>query len=176
MAAALLRRNLFLGAVLVSAGALVVLALVGERENTSLAEFTPQGVMVRIDPRDIRKVAVSAGARHWEFSRSGRSWESPDANWPAGRAERIDLGLKLLHNSAPQAVFTEEESRDLASFGLETPALRVTASGPDGDFTVEFGSLNPMGLARYARVGGTSNVMLIPRFVADTWEQVLGLQ
>jgi len=81
------------------------------------------------------------------------------------------MGLKLLHNSAPQR--TDLASEQLSEFGLAPPRLTVTARMTGGaSITIEFGRTNPLGLERYARVVGRGEILLMPAFVADAWEPV----
>ncbi len=40
-------------------------------------------------------------------------------------------------------------------------------------FAVDFGDLNPQGLAQYARVRGRADVVLLPRYVGDRWRSVI---
>ena len=39
--------------------------------------------------------------------------------------------------------------------------------------TIHFGSANPLGLARYAQIEGRPEVVLLPAFVAEAWEQMM---
>jgi hypothetical protein len=72
-------------------------------------------------------------------------------------------------------VLRETGARDLAAYGLDPPALTVAIRGR-GTFSIAFGVANPLGLARYARMGGSADVLLMPRYVADTWEEAVGLR
>jgi hypothetical protein len=85
--------------------------------------------------------------------------------------ERIEQGLKLLHNSGPQR--TDLASEQQVEFGLVPPRLTVTARTTAGSsITIEFGGLNQLGLERYARIAGQSEILLMPSFVAEAWELV----
>ncbi len=173
--APLLVRYALPAAAVLAGATLIVLATVGERENTSLAAFHAAGPMLHIDPAEITEVRVAKPGREWRFERAGGGWRAAGATQPLTprQAGRIEAGLKLLHNSAPEREFTPEESSRPADFGLASPALRVTALGNGKSFMVEFGSPNPLGLARYTRVGGSAHALLLPSFVADTWFQAL---
>ena len=91
----------------------------------------------------------------------------------AARAEQIETGLKLLRNSAPQRA--DLMDGQLEDFGLMPPRLTVIVRRADGAaVTVEFGAANPLGLERYARVLGRPEILLLPGFVADAWEPLVG--
>src|SRR5262249_11122625 len=98
--------------------------------------------------------------------------EDPNATVPSDFAERIEQGLKLLHNSGPQR--TDLSDEQLSEFGLAPPLLTVTARTTGGyGITIEFGGPNSLGLERYARIAGRSEILLMPAFVADVWVPVL---
>jgi hypothetical protein len=157
-----------------AAGLLGILAFEGERPEPGLAWFAPAGLLAEWPVQQVTSVDVSAGTGHRSFYRD------PNGGWRVGAAgaamtadlaERIETGLKLLHNSAPQR--TDLTSEQLGEFRLEPPRLTVTAHAADGDsIAVEFGGSNPLGLERYARVVGRAEILLMPGFVADAWERV----
>jgi hypothetical protein len=85
----------------------------------------------------------------------------------------VELGLRLLHGSVPQRVMAGVEARalTLSEVGLEPPLLTVRAEVPGAaPFSIDIGSSNPQGLARYARVAGHEEVVLLNHFVAEPWQ------
>jgi hypothetical protein len=71
-------------------------------------------------------------------------------------------------------VLTEIEVKqvDAMQFGLMPSRLRIIVSGRDASiFAISFGSANPMGLSHYARVDGSSEIALLPAFVAEEWQR-----
>jgi hypothetical protein len=171
-----LSRALWIASAAVAAAALSVLALQGERPATHVSVFAAAGVMRHIPPEEVEHVEVAAGSRSWQFTRKPAGWESSAATQAssAKTGASIEQGLRLLHNSAPERTLTGAEASDPAAFGLVSPALTVTVKGRER-FSIAFGGTNPLGLARYARVQGRSDVILLPRYVADAWEDVVGL-
>lgn len=161
-------------AAVLSAGFIGLLAFHGERPAPGLARFAPAGLLADWPIEQVTSVEVSAGPKHRLFRRNpGDGWrlEVADAATAANLARRIDVGLKLLHNSAPQR--TDLASEQLSEFGLAPPRLTVTARMTGGaSITIEFGRTNPLGLERYARVVGRGEILLMPAFVADAWEPV----
>ena len=157
-----------------AAGFIGLLAFEGERPEPGLARFAPAGLLADWPVQQVASVEVSAGTYHRSFRRDpGGFWrpEAADAASAADLAERIEMGLKLLHNSAPQR--TDLASEQLGEFGLEQPRLVVTARMTGGaSVTIEFGGTNPLGLERYARIVGRAGVLLMPAFVADAWDRV----
>lgn len=162
---------------MLAAGALLALALLGERRATHVGTFEPAGVMRHIPLREIVEVEVASGALRWRFARDAAGWRAAAAEvpLPAKATERIDEALRLLHNSAPERTLSGDDLGGFASFGLDPPALKVAVKGRTG-FSIAFGTANPLGLARYARVEGRAEVVLLPRYVADVWEGVVGLR
>jgi hypothetical protein len=158
-----------------SAGLIGVLAFHGERPEPGLARFAASGLLADWPIQQVNSVEVSAGGHRQSFRRNpGGGWrpEAADAAITADLADRIDLGLELLHNSAPQR--TDLASEQLAEFGLEPPRFTVTARTTAGaGVTIEFGGANPLGLERYARVEGRSEILLMPDYVADAWQRVI---
>jgi hypothetical protein len=159
-----------------AAGFIGLLAFHGERPEPGLARFAPAGLLADWPVQQVRSVEVSAGAQHRSFRRNpDGGWRSEDAGAAiaADLTETIEAGLTLLHNSAPQR--TDLVSEQLAEFGLEPPRLTVTARMTGGaSITIGFGGTNPLGLERYARIAGRTEILLMPGFVADSWELVRG--
>jgi hypothetical protein len=175
--APLLRRALWPALAVLAVGVLLALALHGERPGAGLEKFEASGLMVHIDPASISEIEINAGARRWRFAREGRGWRVVEAALtpPADLAARIEGGLKLLHNAAPERILSGDELSAQASFGLEPPVLSVVATGA-ARFAIAFGASNPLGLARYSRVEGRADVALVPGYVAEAWEGAVGLR
>jgi len=157
-----------------SAGFIGLLAFRGERPEPGLARFAPAGLLADWPVEQVTSVDVSAGAYRRSFRRDpGGGWrpDTADADTTADLTGHIEEGLKLLHNSGPQR--TDLASEQLAEFGLEPPRLTVTARMTGGaSITIEFGGANPLGLERYARIAGRTEILLMPAFVADAWDPV----
>ena len=177
MAPQALRRSLWSAAALVAAAALLALALYGERPSPHVGTFEAAGAMRHIPLEEIVAVEVASGARHWRFTRGAAGWHTAGATarLPADATAAINEALGLLRNSAPERTLSGDDLAGSAAFGLEPPALRVVVKGRT-DFSIAFGGANPLGLARYARVEGRAEVVLLPRYVADGWEGVVGLR
>lgn len=169
-------RSLWLVASLAAAATLLWMALVGERPATHVAGFEAAGVMRQIALHEIHEIEVTSGARSWRFTRDPAGWVGvgpPTAG--SIKVGSVDRGLRLLRDSAPERVLVGTGSRELAAYGLEPALLQVVVKGR-GTFSVAFGTANPLGLARYARLAGSTDVLLLPRYVADTWEESVGLR
>ena len=158
-----------------AAGFIGLLAFQGERPEPGLAQFTPVGLLADWPIEQVTFVEVVSGEKHQSFRRDPEGgWRSgaADASVSADLDERIEQGLKLLHNSGPQR--TDLGSEQLAEFGLAPPRLTVTARKTGGaSTTIEFGGTNPLGLERYARIAGRNEILLMPSFVAEPWESVV---
>jgi hypothetical protein len=163
-----------------AAGFLGFLAFHGERPQAGLGRFEPAGLLVNWPLDDVAAIEISDGTEQRSYRRvAGSGWRGEGDALPPNAEERIATGLKLLHNSAPERIFSAGElnDRSLAEFGLAPPRLTVTASTAAGrSVTIHFGGANPLNLARYARVEGRPDVVLLPGFVVDAWEQAMGLR
>jgi len=157
-----------------SAGFIGLLAFEGERPEPGLARFRPAGLLADWPVEQVTSVEVNTDANRWSFRRDPAGGWRADAATTATTAElgeRIEKGLTLLHNSGPQR--TDLAGEQLAEFGLAPPRLTVTARiAGDACVTIEFGGTNPLGLERYARIAGRSEILLMPAFVADAWQMV----
>jgi hypothetical protein len=132
-----------------------------------------------VPPEGVSEVVVSRGERHWRFRRTeGHGWAA--AGMPSlgeGTVARLESGLRFLHVSPPQRVMAREEIRGtpLAELGLDPPRFSVSVrTGAAEPITVEFGALNPQGLAQYARVNGRDEILLLPSFVGEPWVHMIG--
>ena len=176
MAPPALRRLAWPAAATAAAAFIVALALHGERPEPGLARFVAAGLMT-VPPERVSEVDVAATGRSWRLRRGATGWAVVEGS-PLGTADprsQIEEGLALLHRSGPQRILTGEEAAGAErDFGLAPPVLSVTARAPtDPPFTIHFGGRNPLGLARYARVEGRPEVVLLPEFVAEAWERLV---
>ena len=183
-----LRRLLWPGAAVLAAGVIIALAVYGHRPDPSLARFEAAGVMLSIQPDSVTEVVVSQGERRWRFERrDATGWAAapgPPLGEGVGRegvggesvATHLDSGLRFLHVSAPQRVLQPQEVAGTppSEFGLAPPRFSVSIRSPAAaPFDIEFGALNPQGLAQYARVMGRAEILLLPSFVGEQWEAVM---
>jgi hypothetical protein len=126
---------------------------------------------------DVREVDVAVPRGHWHFVRTQDGWRATQGTAAAGFELRLDSALKLLRNSGPDRVLTEAEVTRVGAtqFGLAPPRLRIIVSGSGAAvFAISFGVTNPMGLSHYARLDGSSEIALLPAFVAEEWERTGG--
>ncbi|HMM90190.1 hypothetical protein [Bradyrhizobium sp.] len=155
---------------------LAVLAFTGGRGGPGLEPFRPKGLMT-IPVEGVREVDMVAPLGHWHFVRTQDGWRATAGTATAGLDARLDSALRLLRNSGPDRVLTKAEvtRAGAAQFGLAPPRLRVIVSGPDASvFAISFGGTNPMGLSHYAQLDGSSEIALLPTFVAEEWERTGG--
>ena len=177
VAAALIRRWAWPLAAVAAFAFLVGLALHGERRDP-MQEFKPAGLLTAFAPEDAREIEIVSGAETWRFHRDG-AWRAvePAKPVPADFAQRIDAALRLLRNSAPLRVLTAEEVARVppSEYALVSDSLRVQVRAADGTtFRIQLGGRNPLGSARYATVDGMAGVPMLPAYVGDAWEQVIG--
>lgn len=173
-------RVVWIGVAVGAAATLAVLAMHGQRPDPAgLARFEAAGIMLALDPAQVTAVDVRRAERQWRFQRHpGGGWTMDGTGpAPAETARALDDGLRLLHGSAPQRVLerSEIDGIPLTEYGLAPPRYVVVVQSPDAPpFSVEFGAVNPQGLAQYARVAGRDGVVLLPRFVGRSWETAIG--
>jgi hypothetical protein len=172
VAAAALKRWLWPAVAVIAAAFIVVLAFHGERPG--LAPFEAAGLMAHVRPDRVRVVEVTsaAGVRRFRRSEDGRwSGETPGGE----RSALIDEALRYLHVTRPERVIGSRElaGQALTALGLDPPVVTVTVvDGGGSRFVVHFGAPNPLGVSRYARLDARSEVMLMPRHLADAWDRV----
>ena len=174
---AALKRAAWVGGAGLAAGLIVVFAWHGRRPDPGLVRFEPGGVMLQVRVEDIIEVQVSAGNRQQSFTRSpAGTWSTARALVPAEIVQRLERGLRFLQVSAPQRILSPEEyaGTPFAEFGLAPPRysvmVRTAASTP---LVIQFGETNPQGLAQYARMEGSAELLLLPRFVGEPWEALV---
>ncbi len=179
MGAPALTRAVWMGAAMLAAGVIIALASYGRRPDPSLAPFEAAGVMLLIPPEAITEVVVSQGERRWRFARASPTGWAAGPGSPLGESvgARLDSGLRFLHVSAPQRVLQPYEVAGISpsEFGLDPPRYSVSVrSAAAAPFNIDFGALTPQGSAQYARVAGRAEILLLPSFVGEQWEAVMG--
>lgn len=195
-------RAAWAAATLAALALLLVLALRSPDRQQSLVAFEAAGTMRHIAPEQVQAVRLSTGPRSRDFERGadGRwrgAGEADGADAASGSHgvaastataaaqsatthaatqaaihAAIEAGLRLLHNTPPERSF-ETESPD---FGLAAPALKVELRTADGQaFEADFGAVNPIGMAHYARIrsAGQTALHLVPSYLAQAWTPAL---
>ena len=166
-------------AVALAAGAaLLVAALFSPDRGQRLEQHEASGPLRELPADQVQQVTLRSATGQWQLRRQGGGWVSEPA-LPASTAvlnERIELGLRLLRNTAIE----RELEQAAPDFGLDSPALRVsifTGAEPAAPPRLEaaFGQVNPIGLAHYVRLtmAGQAQTVLLPTYVAESWQQVL---
>jgi hypothetical protein len=177
VAAPTLRRVAWTVGAGLAAGLILALAWHGHRPDPGLVRFEPGGVMVHLHVEDVMEVEVRAGDHSQSFARSGSgAWSTANMPASAESVRHLERGLRFLHVSAPQRVISSAEYIDtpIAEFGLASPRYVVVVRTPTSrPFVIEFGDVHPQGLAQYARIGGSADLLLLPRFVGEPWEALL---
>jgi hypothetical protein len=157
---------------------IAMLAVTGGRPSPGLVAFKPAGLLREVAPEQIHEVEVRVGARRWHFVKKMETWVLHSEK-PAGDfQEKLLVALTLLRNSAPESILTTSDADNAGrtQFGLDPPALTVVVRSTSGGlFSISFGGPNPLGLSRYAQLKDRAEIMLMPAFVAEAWEQVVGL-
>ena len=179
MATPALRSGAWIAAALLASGAIVTIAMHGQRPEPGLARFEPAGVMLGVAPERVTGVEVLKPGGRWRFVRTDTGgWRATADSSPlaADPTASLDNGLRFLHVSAPERVLRGDELAGLSmvEFGLAPPRYTVSVRSAGPPFTIEFGGLNAQGLAQYARVAGNAGIVLLPRFVGQQWEAVIG--
>jgi hypothetical protein len=177
VAAPALKRAAWIGGAGLAASVMLVLAWHGRRPDPGLVRFEPAGVMLHLRVEDVREVEVLAGAQQQHFTRAhAGTWRIAHAPVSTETAQHLERGLCFLHVTAPQRVLSPEEDAEtpLAAFGLAPPrSVVVVRTATSTPFMIQFGDVNPQGLAQYARIGGRAEIILLPRFVGEPWEAVV---
>jgi hypothetical protein len=178
MAPSLIRRLAWPLAAALALLFVVGLALTGKRPDAGIVQFKPSGLLTAFAPDDTREVRIAVGGKTWRFRRE-EVWQSVEApaKVPPDTGQRIEAALRLLRNAGPLRVLTADEVAQVprSGYALGAQSLLVRLTGPDGaTFEVQFGGSNPLGSARYSRVTGVEGMPMLPAYVAQAWEQVIG--
>lgn len=177
VAPALIRRVAWPLAAAAAFAFLVAVAMHGQRRDP-MQEFKPAGVLTAFAPEEAHEIEISSGGEVWRFRREGE-WKSATAPKPVSSdvSQRIETALRLLRNSAPLRVLTADEVERVSpsEYDLGAASLGIEVRATSGAvFRIQFGRRNPLGSARYAKVGGMAGVPLVPTYVGEAWEQVIG--
>jgi hypothetical protein len=180
MASTLIRRAGWPLAAVAAFVFLVALALHGERPEPGLARFKAAGLLTAFAPEEAWEVEIALGSETWRVRRDGSEWRVPASGgaMPAEASARVDAALRLLRDSGPLRMLAANEVARVPAgdYALGQEALRVMVRGPDGaTFAIRFGNRNPMGTARYSQIEGVDGVLLMPAYVAESWEHAVGL-
>jgi hypothetical protein len=173
---ATMSRLAWAAAALVATAFLVGLAFTGGRGGPGREPFVPMGLLTT-PVENVREIDVAAPRGHWHFVRTQDGWHATQGMATAGFEARLESALRLLRNSGPDRVMSGAEvtRAGAAQFGLAPPWLRIIVSGPDASvLAISFGATNPMGLSHYAKLDGSSEIVLLPVFVAEEWERTGG--
>jgi hypothetical protein len=158
---------------------LVALALTGERPGPGLAPFEARGLLRDVPLETVAAVELFAEAHAWRFERPQTGAWRVTLGAPLPALERdLTTALTLLRNSGPERTLTlsETTAASLAQFGLEKPRLKVAVRARSGQaLIVAFGTANALASIRYARVGDSNEIVLLPSFVAEAWERLAGI-
>ena len=183
MAASLLKGRGWLVVAVATVAAMGLLSVWGTGRQQMLQDHQASGTMRDIAAERVVMLRVVAGGRQWRLLRGATGWaaEPPVAAAGAELGARVDAALRLLRNAAPEREF--EAGADATAFGLAPARLRVSVhGGADAAapplFEIAFGAVNPIGLAHYSHVthNGRSQTLLLPSYVAEAWEAVVGLR
>jgi hypothetical protein len=152
---------------------LLALALVGPDRQSALGEHVAGGPLRHVEPQAVQRAELTQGPRSATLERDGATrWRRNGQPLDDALAQRVEVGLRLLHNTPPEREFDAAQ----AEYGLATPSLTVVLhSAGTAPVTLAFGATNPIGLARYTHVqrGGDANVVLLPSDVHDAWAGLL---
>jgi hypothetical protein len=154
---------------------LTIFAFVGERPRDGSEPFKPQGVLAAWAMEEVTSIKINQGSGERLFTRDvGGPWRSSQSEVRPDVAAQIETGLRLLHNAATERELSHDDIRSssMTQFGLETPKLILTARTAQGaSVTLAFGELNPMGLAQYVRVDDRADIVMLPSYVGQAWDE-----
>jgi len=148
---------------------LLGLATFGDRAQTHVGTFRASGLMLA-PPDQIHSVELVNHYGRSQFVRRNGKWQTGSGAGIRDFDAKVENALGLLHNAAPERTLPEERP-EYRTFGLDPPFVVVTVKGKD-TLSVAFGIQNPLGSARYAQVLGRPEVILVPKYVADAWENL----
>lgn len=177
MAAARLRTRAWAAAAVLAFAGLAALAFTGGRAPSQIEVFRPAGPLAGVPPEAVREVVVATreGERRFRRHPAGGWLDEQGADLPAGPAGDLETALKLLRNTGPDNQLTAEElaGRSPADYGLAPPRLTVDVALAGGRrLVLAFGAASPVGLTSYVRRDREPGLLLLPGFVAESWEKL----
>lgn len=156
----------------VAVAVLLVMRLPGKvTEEPEAAVTRGPEILSDFDPGDLRSIRAETATGVLVFeSPDGRKWRLD------GTAEFYRLNSRAAGNALntfarlqSSNIITENaDSENEAEYGLKNPSATVSIGDFEGKTTVlEIGNLNPSGSGRYARVSGSTTIVIIPAVLAD---------
>ena len=128
----------------------------------------------KVDSATIQQIDLITPQEHITAVRKG------DKEWKITAPRAVDADGDELNRIASSAAEITRESvleanaRDLARFGLEPPQLTLRIKTKDGkEHEIRYGENNPTGNSAYARLPGSSDVMLVAGYTASTFRKKL---
>jgi hypothetical protein len=128
---------------------------------SQVAARMPQAAFVTIDENQLQSIEVQRGKEVVRCSRSEGRWKVVQ---PPGSPVPSDLITSLISavSELPEVEVVADQPGDLAPFGLDVPAARLTLTPAAGaPITVRLGYRNPAGTAVYAQRSTSPSVFLI---------------
>jgi hypothetical protein len=174
---ALIRRLWMPAVAAVAVTYLMVMLVTGALpERSQLVEFVANGVL-RVGPKRITRVTVTADGRSTGFVRQPDGWtrEGSGAATDGPLTETLERAVRFMHTANPVRVIEAEELAELgrAEFGLDRPRLSIALEDASGVvLEADFGAANPDGLLQYMRLRGRDELYLMSGFVGKEWETV----
>jgi hypothetical protein len=141
--------------------ALVGYYLIGEHPPEAETAQGQRASFLNLPEERIMAIELHRKERHVHCRRIEGSWQLVQ---PAGGTVPADLIAALVANLAQlsDVDLVADNNKDLAQFGLETPASQITLTPDAGEpIRIQLGIQNPAGTAEYAERSGSHGVYLI---------------
>jgi len=177
------RRIALAAAALLAVAFLVAMAMSGRtRPMQNLVAFEAAGLMSEA-PHRVDRVEISADGRRATLVRTAAGgWQigagPAGIGLAAGVAAHIEMSVKFMHVTAPVRTLSRDEYQaTLGEYGLDPPRYTVALhAGGRPVLAARFGAKNPQELFQYVQVEGRAALYLVPVFVGQEWERVIGSQ
>ena len=148
----------------------------------NLVAFEAAGLMSEAPDR-VDRVELAANGRRATLVRTASGgWrvgeEAGVADVAPEVAAHLDTSVKFMHVTAPVRTLSRDEYQAaLGEYGLDPPRYTVTLhAGGRPVLAARFGAKNPQELFQYVQVEGRAALYLVPVFVGQEWERVIGSQ
>jgi hypothetical protein len=140
-----------------------------QREKTKEAE----NQVWKLDSKSIQQIELISPSLHVKARREGeKGWviTSTDSQRALdGDADELDRLANSASNIRREGV-VEQNATDLAKFGLDPAQSTLKVKTKDGkEYTIDFGSSNPIGSSSYASLAGKKEVFLVSSSVVSAF-------
>jgi Domain of unknown function (DUF4340) len=153
-------------------GYLLAMVATGRLDSHGHFNVADQTGLLREPSAAVTLIDFMRGERVIHLVKRAGSWQRDDGtDYHAHLLEHLVQAIGLMHTARPVRELPQIDAAKLADYGLQPPRLTVRLRNDVGVLLeFELGGVNPDGILRYLRVGGSA--YLVSGFVGEAWEHL----